>query len=332
MEKLFTTHFLGNNKTNQEGNIMRRLFVIGNGFDLHHGLSTSYNDFREYVLNTNPMVYSSILSILSSIYTEEELKEWRDIENKLSSLQKLDYESIFDDEIVSGATTDIEKSWYWYSPQCIASQYVDPLFQFQKLFDKWVNSIKIEGASPNPYIQFSAEDDFLTFNYTDTLQMLYGVTEERISYLHGKKEGERIFGYQHTWSDLPILPTIQVTEDEAEHGVEVDWRFEEAKESLNKIPDMFDKDCNYLISKYSKIFYNLERYDQIIFMGWSLGKQDESYMQVILSEIQDKNIKISVVYHLEDDLERYRDYFNKVGYDDSEVQYCTWESVEQVFK
>jgi len=28
---------------------MNRLFVIGNGFDLHHGIPSRYSDFGEYI-------------------------------------------------------------------------------------------------------------------------------------------------------------------------------------------------------------------------------------------------------------------------------------------
>lgn len=29
---------------------MKRLIIIGNGFDLHHGMQTSYLNYREYLL------------------------------------------------------------------------------------------------------------------------------------------------------------------------------------------------------------------------------------------------------------------------------------------
>lgn len=33
---------------------MNKLFIIGNGFDMAHGLPTSYNDFREYLIKEYP--------------------------------------------------------------------------------------------------------------------------------------------------------------------------------------------------------------------------------------------------------------------------------------
>lgn len=32
---------------------MKRLFIIGNGFDLAHGIHSSYEDFRKYLTYTS---------------------------------------------------------------------------------------------------------------------------------------------------------------------------------------------------------------------------------------------------------------------------------------
>ena len=36
------------------------LYIIGNGFDLHHGLKTSYADFREYIKIVNDELYQKL--------------------------------------------------------------------------------------------------------------------------------------------------------------------------------------------------------------------------------------------------------------------------------
>lgn len=59
-----------------------KLYVIGNGFDLHHGLKTSYADFREYVRYK----YNDIFIRLSHYIFNDDDKLWRDFENSLSQL------------------------------------------------------------------------------------------------------------------------------------------------------------------------------------------------------------------------------------------------------
>jgi hypothetical protein len=44
---------------------MKNLVIIGNGFDLAHGLKTGYNDFVKHLINEkskNPKLYSNILN------------------------------------------------------------------------------------------------------------------------------------------------------------------------------------------------------------------------------------------------------------------------------
>ncbi len=38
----------------------RKLYVIGNGFDLHHGLPCGYADFRAWLQRNRPKVYSTL--------------------------------------------------------------------------------------------------------------------------------------------------------------------------------------------------------------------------------------------------------------------------------
>lgn len=42
---------------------MTKLFVLGNGFDLKHGLETSYGDFREYLRVKHPKLEKRITEI-----------------------------------------------------------------------------------------------------------------------------------------------------------------------------------------------------------------------------------------------------------------------------
>lgn len=60
------------------------LFIIGNGFDLHHGLKTSYFDFRDRVVSKKPFLKRS----LSEIYGEQINNEmwWSNFENMLAHI------------------------------------------------------------------------------------------------------------------------------------------------------------------------------------------------------------------------------------------------------
>lgn len=60
-----------------------KLYIIGNGFDLIHGMKTSYSDFKDWLLSVG---YIEILEELQSIYKIQENDEfllWSDFEKAL---------------------------------------------------------------------------------------------------------------------------------------------------------------------------------------------------------------------------------------------------------
>ena len=38
----------------------RHLYIIGNGFDLHHGINSSYRNFRDWLYENEPTVIQDI--------------------------------------------------------------------------------------------------------------------------------------------------------------------------------------------------------------------------------------------------------------------------------
>jgi hypothetical protein len=70
---------------------MNKLYIIGNGFDLHHGLLTSYSDFEQY-LKVNDV---RLLDNLNKYYFLNNSKSlWSHFEENLANLDKeglLDY-------------------------------------------------------------------------------------------------------------------------------------------------------------------------------------------------------------------------------------------------
>lgn len=90
---------------------MSRLIVIGNGFDLAHGLHTRYSDFMEYLClyGKNPQVIygGSVLLDRSSVQNQEKNRFYKAISKYISeqdlwsSFEKalgfLDYEQIQED-------------------------------------------------------------------------------------------------------------------------------------------------------------------------------------------------------------------------------------------
>lgn len=203
---------------------MGKLFIIGNGFDSAHCLNTSYDEFRKYLCNTYmngesgedymPMVptvsigpkgeeicdmeeIASFLVYLISI-AEPDGSKWSDLE---ASLGRLDYDEAFD--TLPEELDDDGDINYWhelYNNEDMASNLYTAVAYVKDLFAEWVDDIDVENAKAKPSFLslIEPEDIFLTFNYTETLEEVYGVNKDRICHIHGKQGENILFGHGNT--------------------------------------------------------------------------------------------------------------------------------------
>lgn len=60
----------------------RRLYIVGNGFDLHHRIPTEFCDFRQFVREHDSGLLKAIESYLSAIRAD-----WSDLESSLATIE-----------------------------------------------------------------------------------------------------------------------------------------------------------------------------------------------------------------------------------------------------
>lgn len=60
--------------------MIKRLFILGNGFDLSHGLETKYTDFEKWVSNRNKRLHNKIVENL------EDNLNWSDFEKSFHEI------------------------------------------------------------------------------------------------------------------------------------------------------------------------------------------------------------------------------------------------------
>lgn len=308
---------------------MNRLFVIGNGFDLHHKLNTGFNSFRKHLKENYPEYFEFINNLILEHNPSFNSDDWNHIEDELVCVTELDYDYMLDEAIAS-SETDMDKASYWNDIQFNAEYFNRDLPNFKKCFDSWIDNIDVKSHNADININFKKNDCFLNFNYTDTLQQLYGVDDLKVLHIHGKKGSEKVFGH-NVYSEEP-LPMSTLTQEDYDHGIEDDWRIEEAKAILNQIPVLFYKDSETLIADHQAFFDSISSYDEIVFMGWALGEQDEVYVNQLLAKAR-SNVKYSVVYYSEDPTVKitYQTFFESYNVKNENVNYYTWEDVSEIF-
>lgn len=185
---------------------MSNLLILGNGFDIAHGLKTQYSQFKNYLYYyatgldgtkeskiENPKLPDVHIHIGRGIhyslekdcgYTfaliddaarkeEQPDLEWNKYEELLGKLDhcKVLEENSFEELVFMGIRESIGT--------------------LENIFFEWVKSIKIERVIKLDFLErfINPEDDLIVnFNYTETAEVMYGVKANNICHIHGKRE------------------------------------------------------------------------------------------------------------------------------------------------
>ena len=104
---------------------------------------------------------------------------------------------------------------------------------------------------------------FLSFNYTDTLETVYGIPENHICYIHGKaKRGDNLVVGHHSENLIQDDPEPQFTTEEERQmyyeNYDEDVRVTEAKGIIKDYFKNTYKDTATIIAK-NKNFFDLRR-------------------------------------------------------------------------
>ena len=158
------------------------LYVIGNGFDLHHGLPTQYKHFKAFLSMVNRQVFNWV-----DAYVPAD-EDWSDLELALADM---DTESVVSD-LTGFLASYSDENWsdaghhdFQYEVDRVATGLSRTL---QSRFGDWIRSIEIPDCSPTHQLLDTLDRNalFLNFNYTSTLSRLYNVPTENILHIHGE--------------------------------------------------------------------------------------------------------------------------------------------------
>lgn len=172
-----------------------RLNIIGNGFDLYHGLPCSYYYFGCFLAEHYPDFYiemSQMFGFACFRYLGFPADEtefvvdnlfWRTFEEKLGELDATWLEESLQDDLGLEYPDDpIELE----IPEIANSQVI-----IEK-FTEWI--VKTINTSANYEIigdkvkklNFTDEDYFINFNYTQTLEEVYSISYSKVFHIHGE--------------------------------------------------------------------------------------------------------------------------------------------------
>ena len=164
---------------------MAKLYILGNGFDLAHGLETKYSDFRKWLSRKcNRLLFYILIYNEMGVFSQKLDGNWANIENCL----KLNLSRI--DEI-NNAFSKVDFSSYTFATKFFKSSIYGTILKvFKNKFRSWVKEIEKQINKKELKIKeifdFSADDKFISFNYTSTLQIVYKIADANIRQIHGR--------------------------------------------------------------------------------------------------------------------------------------------------
>lgn len=269
---------------------MDRLYVIGNGFDLHHHIPSGYGSFAQFVKATDLETYQRAERYL---FSDETL--WADFEN---SLAHLDYQALIDDAeefLVSYAADDWSDDDHHAYQREIDWTVTALSIGLRDLFVRWLHTLTVPLVSPVPLVRLDPKAQFLTFNYTPTLQRLYGIDEHQILHIHGALAGppdQIVLG--HGWRQ-PVRQRPRDADGE-EIPDERDHRRIEGEEHIDRYFMATFKPTKEILSRNTSLFARLSTVEEISVLGHSMSEVDLPYFEALRDAVSPSATWV-VTYH-----------------------------------
>lgn len=255
--------------------MLKRLVIIGNGFDLAHKLPTRYGDFKKQLSDEHADFYDKICK-----YLPESIL-WKYFEGALA---ELDYEQIQDEN--SCYLLDYgDENWSdsaHYDFQFMIGEALSFASDIPQYFSDWISGIDTCAEPIMPSHIVDKNNIYLNFNYTDTLEQVYNIPSENILYIHGKAlSSDKLIVGHHSKDLIQEEPELQfATEEERQLYYEdyaEDVRVTEAKGIIKSYFRTTYKDSERIIANNRQFFDSLTDVEEIYIYGHSLSDIDLDY-------------------------------------------------------
>lgn len=292
-----------------------KLYVLGNGFDLHHNVPSCYGNFRDFLQRDFPEVYN----LLIKLYGDLGDVWWRTFEESLANFDPDKYPKDVVRKPFFNTLNDFRKKYgddVCHKFDDYENQYPEDLSKpyirasliaeiemnilKQKLsyaFGEWVKDL------PKPDESLMVKDLnkdalFFTFNYTRTLEDLYGIDEDQVVHLHGSIDrGIFEFGHNKTFEEM-------IEQDLDKHAYErnplLDKGEDEARTAMFQVVEELKKPVDEIIDEHSNDFNKLEGLKEMEILGMSYSPIDLPYLERII-EVTGKDIKVILGWHSDED-------------------------------
>ncbi len=167
--------------------MFQRLFIIGNGFDLHHDIASSFQSFKNWISVHHTSFYNQLMRLYSATFPRYE-RFWQNFEDNIC---KINSNSIISHDYTplvfscsEGLAAKEETAFNLPNKLVEMANLSELLISLESYFNDWVLQLNTPNVSKKIKLDTNGAK-FLCFNYTSTLEDLYGINREDILYIHG---------------------------------------------------------------------------------------------------------------------------------------------------
>lgn len=318
---------------------METLYIIGNGFDMFHGLNTSYQSFGFFLKEKHSQIFDYLTDYYGLPYlddVDEKYYEWNYFE---SALADLDYENVLDEnsDYLPNPASDDFRDGDWHSFQQVMEALVEDLTT--NLFDefkKFVLNVKFPDINPNDLLDIDNNSTFISFNYTDTLEQYYNVQEKNIFYIHNKAKSNNnlILGHGTDPDNFIVeekkMPEGLTIEEQYEWQEQMSDSFDFSYEQgRDEILGYFSKSFKYtddIINQNSSFFNKLKNIKKVVVLGHSISEVDQLYFKKIIESIENKKIIWTASYYGEK--KSIFENMKAIGLDEDQINLITLDEIK----
>ena len=269
------------------------LNIIGNGFDLYHGLPSSYYYFGCFLIENDCELYdelSAMYGFTKGKFTGFPYDDftygvedyfWRDFEKHLGEIDNLWVEETLQDDLGLEYNDAVNLEMYQYNNseeiKKALSRWIKNIVDKEKNYSIIRKKMKEEKFK----LKLSKKDFFLSFNYTHTLEEIYHIEDNQILHVHGEctkfEEDDLIIGHGNDTGIEEARNDITKFEmnnfDQASRN-----RENEFKCILSNLTEL-RKDVNWCMNKCNSFFNKMpNKPDKVQVYGLSMGDVDIPYL------------------------------------------------------
>ena len=291
--------------------MIKRLYIIGNGLDLHHGIKSSYADFHRW-LGTG-WNYNDVEKYFGNVDL------WSSLEENMAKFNYEDYAannfSFENGCLVLKGHHKVQGEVLDFKEQRLEEWHTAVL----KRFGEWLKGLST--AVKGGMLSLTDEESvYLSFNYTHTLEDQYHIAKEQVFHIHGEA-GDPWEQLRLGHNGRILEPTRDLSNPHKE-VLDVDASF--SKDAMDDVLS-WRKPVQEIIARNEPFWNVLREVNSVYVLGFSCGCVDLPYIEKIVSVVSPK-AKWHVTWFAKKERTELPAALCRCGVKDAEA--ITWKSLE----